>query len=113
MNAGADIGAKNDAGHDAVFLAERTGWGATEVGDEGENEEAEVEAEGKEGGEEQEGKGKGREVVEWLLGCKAGEELEKGAGTGDGEERSAETDIKEEDGMEGVVETGKGKEKSQ
>ncbi|KAK2756453.1 hypothetical protein FQN54_005346 [Arachnomyces sp. PD_36] len=118
VEAGADVGAKNDAGHDAVFLAERTGWGAAEVGegdgDEGGKEEAEAEAEvdakrEEEGGE---GKGKGREVVEWLLGCKAGAELEKGAGAGNGEEGSVETDIKEDE-MEGVVEAGKGKEKSQ
>lgn len=105
VNAGADIGARNDAGHDAVFLAERTGWGATEVGD-GEEKEGEEDAEGEEA---EESSGKGREVVEWLLGCKAGEKLEKGAADGDGEETNAEIDVKEEDEMEGVAETGKGK----
>lgn len=87
-----------------MFLAERTGWGATEVreGEEEKDEEEEKQGEGGEGEEgEQEGTGKGREVVEWLLGCKAGEKLEKGVGGEDGDE------------MEGVVETGKGKEKEE
>lgn len=76
--AGADVATKNDAGLDAVFLAERAAWSANddgeEQGQEGESGEAEGEGEG-------EGKGKmspGREVVEWLLTCENKDEGEEG-----------------------------------
>ncbi|KAI3113304.1 hypothetical protein CBS147333_2742 [Penicillium roqueforti] len=95
VEAGADLEVKNDAGHDAVFLAERTAW-ATVEGDE--------EAEGAEGDDAQvqeiemtigenedeekpaEGAGEvsaGRQVVEWLLASDGGANLEKGATQGE------------------------------
>lgn len=69
VEAGADISVKNDAGLDAIFLAERTAWSAEE--------------EGKEGAEdaEEDGAGemtKGREVVEWLLSSDKAGDLEEG-----------------------------------
>lgn len=87
MEAGADVSVKNDAGLDAVFLAERTAWSTGEVkDDEEESEEAEVEASaGGEGEGEGEGEGKGpmsqgRAVVEWLLSSDKGGDLESGVG---------------------------------
>lgn len=86
VDAGADISLKNDAGHDALFLAERADWSIVEE-DTNENEDnndngkedEEVEIEIKEQQEEDEGKPappptKARAVVEWLLSC------DKGAG---------------------------------
>ncbi|ODM20861.1 hypothetical protein SI65_03914 [Aspergillus cristatus] len=93
VEAGADVSVKNDAGLDAVFLAERTAWSTGEVKedeDENENEsgEAEVEASaGAEGQGEGEGKGpmsQGRAVVEWLLSSDKGGELESGVGESSG-----------------------------
>jgi len=93
VEAGADVSVKNDAGLDAVFLAERTAWSTGEVKedeDENENEsgEAEVEASaGAEGQCEGEGKGpmsQGRAVVEWLLSSDKGGELESGVGESSG-----------------------------
>lgn len=93
VEAGADIGIKNDAGHDAVFLAERSAWDASadneneneqeqeieiSVGGEGEGEgEAEGDASGSTGtpGE----MSAGRQVVEWLLGSEKAAGLESGA----------------------------------
>ena len=90
VEAGADIGIKNDAGLDAVFLAERSAWSAEEEdGEEGGKEQGEGEGET---GAEGEGKGKispGRMVVEWLLSV--GEEME-GNGNGDGEEKEKKGD---------------------
>ncbi|EHA23892.1 hypothetical protein ASPNIDRAFT_127450, partial [Aspergillus niger ATCC 1015] len=56
VEAGADVGVKNDAGLDAVFLAERADWKTQEEGtdDNGDEEDA---------GEMT----RGRQVVEWLL----------------------------------------------
>ncbi|KAL4868548.1 ankyrin repeat-containing domain protein [Aspergillus spectabilis] len=85
VDAGADVSIKNEAGLDAVFLAERADWDALPEGEdqaetEGKEKEGveEVEIEvGKLGIREGEGEGKkdkekapvtkGREVVEWLL----------------------------------------------
>ncbi|KAH1422198.1 hypothetical protein KXV70_001352 [Aspergillus fumigatus] len=67
VEAGADIGVKNDAGLDAIFLAERTAWSTEE--------------EGKEVPAEEEGAGKmskGRQVVEWLLSSDKAGDLEEG-----------------------------------
>ncbi|KLJ08252.1 hypothetical protein EMPG_16310 [Blastomyces silverae] len=96
VHAGADIATKNSAGHDAVFLAERSEWTALPADDEKEGEgEAEVtlngvgEDEGKGEGEARGPLSKGMQVVEWLLGCEEGEGLERGAGvsgSGDGDE---------------------------
>ncbi|KAL4895986.1 ankyrin repeat-containing domain protein [Aspergillus ambiguus] len=74
VEAGADISIKNDAGLDAVFLAERADWSAEEV-KEGQ-EEAEAEAEASTEGPVP--MTKGRQVVEWLLGSEKGGELESG-----------------------------------
>lgn len=78
VEAGADISIKNDAGLDAVFLAERKAWSAEE----------------EQGGEEQKGEGEGEqgkgkmtpetEVVEWLLS--AGEAQEDAGGNGEPED---------------------------
>lgn len=90
VDAGADISLKNDAGHDALFLAERADWSVVEE-DNNENEnsndaeagnngrEEEIEIEIKEGQDGDDGKPappptKARAVVEWLLSC------DKGAG---------------------------------
>jgi hypothetical protein len=82
IEAGADISLKNDAGHDALFLAERADWSVVdeEDNDDGNNnneEEIEIEI----GGNEQKDDDKpappptkARMVVEWLLSC------DKGAG---------------------------------
>ncbi|EEQ89200.1 hypothetical protein RJZ56_000688 [Blastomyces dermatitidis] len=96
VHAGADITTKNNAGHDAVFLAERSEWTSLPADDEKEGEgEVEVtmngvgEAENKEEGEARRPISKGMQVVEWLLGCEEGEGLERGAGvsgSGDGDE---------------------------
>lgn len=98
VEAGADIGIKNDAGHDAVFLAERTAWSLEEE-KEGEDQ---VQEQQNEGEEEDKGKmSKGREVVEWLLGCEKGAGLETGVGAQDGKSNG---DAGEE--MEGIEKTG-------
>lgn len=105
--AGADISIKNDAGLDAVFLAERTAWTAeaeneneTEgAGDDGTN--TTTQQQQKEGEEKGEGVGKsspGREVVEWLLGCERGGSLETAAGDENGSGSSGEA-------MDGVEKT--------
>ncbi|KAI7975358.1 hypothetical protein EIK77_003739 [Talaromyces pinophilus] len=80
VEAGADISLKNDAGHDALFLAERADWSVVEE-DDNENEnnkEEEIEIEIKEGQDDDEKPAppptKARAVVEWLLSC------DKGAG---------------------------------
>lgn len=75
VEAGADLDVKNDAGHDAVFLAERTAWAAVEDNGEGEenqdqNQDQEIEmtvGEGEGEGEKTEDAGEmsaGRQVVE-------------------------------------------------
>ncbi|KAE8322515.1 hypothetical protein BDV39DRAFT_183931 [Aspergillus sergii] len=82
VGAGADITVKNDAGLDAVFLAERADWSTEEQGEEQDEDEVEVEVEAEaQGGEGDAGKmPKGRQVAEWLLGSEKGGELETGAG---------------------------------
>ncbi|PWY63757.1 ankyrin, partial [Aspergillus eucalypticola CBS 122712] len=57
VEAGADVGVKNDAGLDAVFLAERADWKTQEDGG------AEEDEEKQDAGEMT----RGRQVVEWLL----------------------------------------------
>ncbi|RDW61861.1 uncharacterized protein DSM5745_10533 [Aspergillus mulundensis] len=75
VGAGADMSIKNEAGLDAVFLAERADWKAqeatqtpnpNETKDEDGDEEMEVEV-GGEGDAPQVPLTKGRQVVEWLL----------------------------------------------
>jgi hypothetical protein len=104
VEAGADVDAKNDAGHDALFLAERADW--TVVPEEEEdNEEAAEEQPQQLNGHESEAEDKpappptkARQVVEWLLTC------ETGAGVGNtGSNSSSAAGGSEE--MEGVEET--------
>lgn len=67
VGARADIATKNNAGLDAVFLAERASWSADDEGQE----------QGQGTGEGEESKGKmspAREVVQWLLSCENGED---------------------------------------
>ncbi|KAJ5775514.1 uncharacterized protein N7511_000525 [Penicillium nucicola] len=106
VGAGADLTVKNDAGHDAVFLAERKAWEALEKDaqegeGEGEGQDQDQEIEITIGGEgEGEGEAKdvgemsaGRQVVEWLLASDVAASLEKGAtegsASGSGEGASA------------------------
>ncbi|KAF7160820.1 hypothetical protein CNMCM5623_006414 [Aspergillus felis] len=88
VEAGADIAIKNDAGLDAIFLAERTAW-STEEEEEGKGAEGSGEASA-----EEEGAGemsKGRQVVEWLLSSDKAGDLEGGlsVSAGVGAEASA------------------------
>ncbi|KAJ5343229.1 hypothetical protein MYU51_021317 [Penicillium brevicompactum] len=94
VEAGADLDVKNDAGHDAVFLAERTAWAAVEDNGEGEEnqdqtQDQEIEmtvGEGEGEGEKTEDAGEmsaGRQVVEWLLNSDVASSLEKGATEGE------------------------------
>ncbi|KAL3458558.1 ankyrin repeat-containing domain protein [Aspergillus heterothallicus] len=92
VEAGADVSIKNQAGLDAVFLAERADWGTQE--------ESAEEEKGKEGAEEVEieigaqgeGEGaaaagpvtKGRQVVEWLLAADKSDEAEGSSGANAG-----------------------------
>lgn len=94
VEAGADVGVKNDAGLDAVFLAERADWKTQEEGgDDNGDEEVEVEI-GGEGGEQKQDAGemtRGRQVVEWLLSSeKAAESLEKAASKEKDEKKGGE-----------------------
>lgn len=91
VEAGADVAVKNDAGHDAVFLAERAAWDAAAEGDNAdENQTQEIEmtiGEG-EGGEDKEASNPGemsagRQVVEWLLSSEKAAALEHGANEGE------------------------------
>lgn len=97
VEAGADISLKNDAGHDALFLAERADWSASyddDDDDNDDNEDTEMEIEIKEDGREKQENGndeekpappptKARLVVEWLLGCDKGAGFENpSTGTG-------------------------------
>lgn len=96
VEAGADLDVKNDAGLDAVFLAERTAWDAVvdngegeENQDENQDQDQEIEmtvGEGEGEGEKTEGAGEmsaGRQVVEWLLNSDVASSLEKGATEGE------------------------------
>ncbi|KAF9894855.1 hypothetical protein FE257_004476 [Aspergillus nanangensis] len=85
VEAGADLSIKNDAGLDAVFLAERADWSTEEGPEEEDQDEASFEVgastEGAEGPAPP--MTKGRQVVEWLLGSEKGSELENSAGGND------------------------------
>ncbi|CAI7626702.1 unnamed protein product [Penicillium glandicola] len=94
VEAGADLDVKNDAGHDAVFLAERTAWAAVEgdeetegaEGDDAQTQEIEMTIGEDEGEEKSEGAGEmsaGRQVVEWLLASDVAASLEKSATEGE------------------------------
>lgn len=81
VEAGADISLKNDAGHDALFLAERADWEVVEEEDDsnnndnGKDEEIEIELNAqKDDDKPAPPPTKARAVVEWLLSC------DKGAG---------------------------------
>ncbi|KAL4883044.1 hypothetical protein BJY04DRAFT_216757 [Aspergillus karnatakaensis] len=105
VEAGADVGVKNEAGLDAVFLAERADWDVLPEGVEEEEEEekgvqeVEVEigkldvgaGEGGNGDEQEKEKApvtKGREVAEWLLAAEQDEKV--GASGEDSKEGEAE-----------------------
>lgn len=96
VEAGADVAIKNDAGHDAVFLAERAAWSASaeEVDaneNEGEEQMQEIEMtvgenQGEDQSQPQAGAGEmsaGRQVVEWLLSSEKAGGLESGANEGE------------------------------
>ncbi|OQD68470.1 hypothetical protein PENDEC_c035G01581 [Penicillium decumbens] len=95
VESGADVTVKNDAGHDAVFLAERAAWSASaEEVNEDEEQTQEIEMTVGEGEREGEGQGEnqqqtgemsaGRQVVEWLLSSEKAAGLESGANEGEG-----------------------------
>lgn len=92
VEAGADVSTKNDAGLDAVFLAERTAWSTGEVKEDDGDEEAEAQAGGEREGEEEESNAgpmsKGRQVAEWLLSSDKGGELESGVAGNEGQDAS-------------------------
>lgn len=99
VGVGADITIKNNAGLDAVFLAERTAWSNGEI-KEGEDEagegEAEVEVEGQaDAGEGENKAGPGRQVVEWLLSSDKGGELESGVAEGSGANEGEAKEVNE------------------
>lgn len=89
---------KNDAGHDAVFLAERAAWSASaeeeEEGganeNEGQTQEIEMpvgEGDAESQNQQQTGTGEmsaGRQVVEWLLSSEKAAGLESGGTEGEG-----------------------------
>ncbi|KAF3479757.1 uncharacterized protein GIQ15_06733 [Arthroderma uncinatum] len=89
VEAGADIIIKNNAGHDTVFVAEQSDWNATATTEEEGKEEDTVGLEGeKVEGDEAEAEvesstpremTKGQQVVEWLLTCEKGSDVEKSA----------------------------------
>lgn len=93
VEAGADVTIKNDAGHDAMFLAERAAWSAAaeEEGDADENAEEPQEIEMTIGEEQGEGQQQadvgemsaGRQVVEWLLSSEKAAGLESSATEGE------------------------------
>ncbi|KAI2793582.1 hypothetical protein POX_a00163 [Penicillium oxalicum] len=93
VEAGADVAIKNDAGHDAVFLAERAAWSAAaeEEGDAAQaaDEPQEIEmtiGEEEQGQQQQADAGEmsaGRQVVEWLLSSEKAAGLESSATEGD------------------------------
>lgn len=101
VEAGADISLKNDAGHDALFLAERADWSVVDEDDNDDSnnnekeEEIEIELNAQKE-EEDDGKPappptKARLVVEWLLSC------DKGAGFEEPVGNKQEEDAKMED----------------
>ncbi|KAJ5919684.1 hypothetical protein N7454_009519 [Penicillium verhagenii] len=87
VEAGSDVTIKNDAGHDAVFLAERAAWSASaeEVKEDGEgNQEIEMTiGESEEGADNAGEMSAGRQVVEWLLSSEKAAALESGATEGE------------------------------
>ncbi|GAD91839.1 predicted protein [Paecilomyces variotii No. 5] len=107
VEAGADLDVKNDAGHDAVFLAERTAWSTEQKEAEEKKNEDEAEAQAESGEDKENGTrkiSKGEEVVEWLLGCEKGAGLESGVGAEGEGESSGNSESKGEE-MEGVEKT--------
>jgi len=90
--AGADISAKNDSGHDAIFLAEQADW--TQIEDGGESTSryeiygVKVES-------------RARQVVEWLLGCEKAAGLERSTGSAAVEhEEDSEAETEKMQGVE-------------
>ncbi|KAN0078737.1 Ankyrin repeat-containing domain protein [Elaphomyces granulatus] len=102
--AGADISAKNDSGHDAIFLAEQADWSPVQVGDEGESTSASASASVSASTSTSTSmsryevygvkvESRARQVVEWLLGCEKAAGLERSSTTG-----SAAVEHEEEEG---------------
>jgi hypothetical protein len=99
VEAGADISAKNNAGHDAAFLAERTGW---KLQTEGEDANADV-ADVHETPDTE--MSPGLEVAEWLLGrdTRTGSER-MGGGEGSRAGNESEDEVLGDE-MGGVIQT--------
>jgi len=102
VQAGADISAKNDAGHDAVFLAERVDWAAVDIADHDDDHDGETETTNLHQGNGEEAKSvpppppeppmtAARQVVEWLLGRENAEGLERPVGARGSEGTTTET----------------------
>ncbi|KAI5302118.1 hypothetical protein KEM56_001021 [Ascosphaera pollenicola] len=108
VNAGADVRAKNQDGHDAAFLAERTEWDAAREGEEKaaekpENEEIEVEVSAEENPEKPlPPMNKAMQVVHQLLDVDNERSEKKAQGSGAAESNSSAT---KGDAMEGVEKT--------
>ncbi|PGH27228.1 hypothetical protein AJ80_01185 [Polytolypa hystricis UAMH7299] len=115
VEAGADITLTNSAGHDATFLAERSDWNARseeEIGkaeEEQQQQQQEGESEVAIGGDDGESEplkplSKALQVVEYLLGCEKGAELESGFGAaGSGAGEGSAQDGNKMEGVEGEV----------
>jgi len=104
--AGADISAKNDSGHDAIFLAEQADWNPVQVGDEGESTSASASASTSTSTSRYEVYGvkvesRARQVVEWLLGCEKAAGLERSSTGSAAVEHEEEEEAGTEE-MEGV-----------
>ncbi|KAL2789142.1 ankyrin repeat-containing domain protein [Aspergillus keveii] len=102
VEAGADVSVKNEAGLDAVFLAERADWSAQEEQAGGQEEkegdeeiEIEIGAQGEAEGAAATGPmTKGREVVEWLLAADKSDETEGSSGANAASSSGAGEDAK-------------------
>lgn len=107
VEAGADLSLKNDAGHDAIFLAERADWSADDDNDGDEENKnnndndndatAEVEI-----GTTTEQKDKpappptkARQVVEWLLGSEKGAGIETPIAAGGKDDAAEDTQMED------------------
>lgn len=131
VHAGADVSIKNDAGHDAVFLAERTAWSTVDevdvdANDERErsekgngkqmvevdqrDEEVEINVADEQGEKQQQDAPKkvspAQQVVEWLLSCDQGADFESGVAEGERNGTKAGA-VSGQDEMEGVEQTGR------
>lgn len=86
---------KNNAGHDAAFLAERADW-STAGGDgegEGEGEKEKEKEKANDGGDESRPASKGVQVIELLLNHEGGSMAGDGGGDGDKEDEDGDTNM--------------------